>query len=139
LKSHHLSERTVAAGILAIAAIGLLAARPTGPTCRGARPVCDTIEAAIEELVNSADPVCQMLGGQAALRFRDPHDLYARFEAGDDRFVRTPEPHHQHDDAPSISGVNAVSLGPRLASRIAAHEAAALHLADSLTMVQRCP
>jgi hypothetical protein len=58
---------------------------------------------------------------------------------GENGFVRIEEPKHQHEGAPAVNGTNSVLLGPELPGRIAVHEAAALRLADSLSMRQRCP
>jgi hypothetical protein len=79
-----------------------------------------------------------MLGEQASLRFRQPISALARFEVGEDRFVRIRESAQTSGSTPAVHGVNVVLLGPELAGRIAANEAAALNLADSLSMRRRC-
>jgi len=112
---------------------------PGSASCKGQRPTCDSIEAAIAILTTHADSVCRMLGEEASRRFTDPHSWYARFEAEGSGFVRIDEPAHGHDGAPTVNGVNYVSPSdPHLAASIARHEASGLRLADSLSISTRC-
>jgi hypothetical protein len=113
--------------------------RTRAVACKGERPECDAIEAAIANLRASPDPVCRRLGDEAARRFADPHSWYARIDTEGSGFVRIDEPTHRHEGAPTVNGVNYVHpSGPRLAGSIARHEAAGLRLADSASMSTRC-
>jgi hypothetical protein len=143
MRTHHLLASSITACLIA-AAIGPdhLGAAAI-PSC-DAYPLteCDAIEAAIDTLLKSADSVCSMLGEQASLRFKYPIRVQAHFEVGQDRFVRVTDSTRTSRSAsppPAVKGVSIVRLGPELPGRIAANEAFALNLSDSLSIKKRCP